>query len=101
MGAPDGGSRNRMTNGMRVLVRAVTGLIVGVCVVFIAVAVTLMLSFSTSAAVGIPGLIDVWTSQENGANAVDFEPSVVGMAVAAVVIAAVYTVLVRPAARPL
>lgn len=88
-----------MTNGLRVLVHAITGLIVGVCVVFIGVAVTVMLSFFTSAAVGLPGLIDVWTTEENGAVALNIVPSFVGMGVAVLVIAAVYTVVLSATTR--
>jgi hypothetical protein len=82
-----------MPNGLRVLLHAITGLIVGVCVVFIGVAVSLMLSFLNATAVGIPGVIDVWTTEENGATALNFTPSFVGMSIAALMVAAVYTVL--------
>ncbi|WP_295127312.1 hypothetical protein [uncultured Leifsonia sp.] len=88
-----------MSNGLRVLLHAITGLIVGLCVVFIGVAVTLMLSFFNATAVGIPGLIDVWTTEENGATALNFNPSFVGMGVAVLVTAAAYTVLLSLATR--
>ena len=54
-----------MSNGLRVLLHAITGLIVGLCVVFIGVAVTLMLSFFNATAVGIPGLIGAIPSPWN------------------------------------
>lgn len=88
-----------MSNGLRVLIHAVSGLIVGGCVVFIGVAATLMLSFFNATAVGIPGLIDVWTTEENGATALNFNPSFIGMGVAALVTAAAYTVLLSLATR--
>ncbi|WP_426322895.1 hypothetical protein [Microbacterium sp. E-13] len=82
-----------MINGLRVLTRAITGLIVGVCVVFIGVIGTVMLSFFTSTAVGIPGLTRVWATDENGATALNIDPSFVGMGIAVLVVAALYTVL--------
>ena len=81
------------------VVQASTGLIIGVCVVFLGVAVTLMLSFFNASSFGIPLVIEVWTTEENGGTAVNFQPNLVGMVIAVLLIAVVYAVHPRSRMR--
>lgn len=90
---------------LRAVTRAIVALIVGACTVFVGVTVTLLLSFFTATAVSLPGVVDVWTSEDDGiGRALFFTPSFVGIGVAVLLVAAVYEVLrlraVRNRARP-
>jgi hypothetical protein len=67
-----------------------TGLILGVFVVFIGVVGALVLALTSTGQILIPGIISVWTSQENDATALSFEPNLTGMAATVVCLAGIY-----------
>ena len=83
-----------MTAGFRIVLHCFAGLVLGVCVVFLAIAASLVMAFTSAGDVTIPGIIRIWRASENGATALNFVPNVVGMGIAVLAIAGLY-VLVR------
>ena len=82
-----------MPFGLKVLLHCLTGLVLGVCMMFIAIAAALAMAFSTAGDVVIPGVIRIWRSVENGATALNFVPQPIGIGVGVLVVAAVYVVV--------
>ena len=80
-----------MTLPLRILVQAIAGLAIGVCLVVLAAASAFVLAFATSSRIAIPAVIEVWTSREpNGTTALEFVPDPGGAALVVVVVAAIY-----------
>jgi hypothetical protein len=88
-----------MTAGFRILLHCFAGLVLGVCVVFLAIAASLVMAFSTAGDVTIPGVIRIWRSTENGATALNFVPDFVGMGIAVLACAGLYVLLTTLAGR--
>jgi len=88
-----------MPFGLKVLLQSLTGLVLGVCVMFIAIAAALAMAFSTAGDVVIPGVIRIWRSVENGATALNFVPQPLGIGIGVLVVAAVYIVVWMLAGR--
>ncbi|MFK4789236.1 hypothetical protein [Microbacterium sp. ZW T5_56] len=82
-----------MSTALRIISHAIAGVVIGFSSVFIAVAACLVAAFVGSTRVVLPGIIDAWITTENGAAAINIDPNFVGMIVAALVIAALYTAL--------
>lgn len=81
-----------MTLPLRILIQFLAGLAIGLCVVFLAIAASLVLAFATSSRVAIPAVIEVWTSREpNGTTALEFAPDPGGAVLVALAIAVLYT----------
>lgn len=88
-----------MPLGLKVLLHCLTGLVLGVCVMLIAIAAALAMAFSTAGDVVVPGVIRIWRSVENGATALNFVPQPVGIGVGVLVVAAAYVVVRTLAGR--
>ena len=88
-----------MPLGLKVLLHCLTGLVLGVCVMLIAVAAALAMAFSTAGDVVIPGVIRIWRSVENGATALNFVPQPLGFGIGVLLIAAAYVVVRTLAGR--
>ncbi|WP_336647729.1 hypothetical protein [Microbacterium sp. MMO-10] len=88
-----------MPFGLKVLLHCLTGLVLGVCVMFIAIAAALAMAFSTAGDVVIPGVIRIWRSAENNATALNFVPQPIGIGVGVLVVAALYVVIRTLAGR--
>ena len=82
-----------MSTALRIIAHAIAGVVIGFSSVFIAAAACLVAAFVGRTRVVLPGIIDAWTTTENGAAAINIDPSIVGMLVAALVIAVAYTAL--------
>lgn len=82
-----------MSTALRIISHAIAGVVIGFSSVFIAVAACLVAAFVGNTRVVLPGIIDAWITTENGAAAINIDPNFVGMIIAALVIAAVYTTL--------
>ncbi|SFR54993.1 hypothetical protein SAMN04488591_1914 [Microbacterium azadirachtae] len=82
-----------MTSGFRILLHSFAGLVLGVCVVFLAIAASLVMAFTTAGDVTIPGVIRIWRATENGATALNFVPNIAGMGIAVVLIAGLYVLV--------
>lgn len=93
-----------MSLALRLTINIITGIVVGFVGVFIVVIVAIAFAFVTNGTGGIPGLIDIWTTTENGATAINFNPNFAGMGIAALGVALVYiavsTLVVRRRPRP-
>jgi hypothetical protein len=90
-----------LTLSIRLIINSIVGLALGGAIVFIASATSLVLAFFEESTVTIPGIITVWTTAENDATALNLDPSPLGMGVAALAIAAIYTfVMTRLPLRP-
>ncbi|WP_402845520.1 hypothetical protein [Microbacterium sp. GXS0129] len=82
-----------MSVTLRIIAHAIAGIVIGFSSVFIAAAACLVAAFVGRSRVVLPGIIDAWTTTENGAAAINIDPSFTGMLIAALVIAVVYTAL--------
>ena len=79
-----------MTAGFRILVHSFAGLVLGICVVFLTIAASLVMAFNTVGEVTILGVIRIWRATENGATALNFVPNIAGMGIVVLVIAGLY-----------
>ncbi len=82
-----------MPAGLKILLHCFTGLVLGVCVVFIAIAAAMAMAFGTAGDVVIPGVIRIWRTVENGATALNFVPEPLGMGIAVLVVAGSYVLV--------
>lgn len=82
-----------MTLGLRAVINTIVGLVIGAGIVFVAIALSLVYVFVTGGDATLPGIISIWSSTENDAVALNFDPSFLGMGVASLVIAAAYALL--------
>lgn len=83
-----------MNHPVRILLQALAGLAIGLCLVGLASATALVLAFATSSRVVIPAVIEVWTSREpNGTTALEFVPQSGGAMILVMAFAALYTVV--------
>jgi len=82
-----------MTTGVRLLLHSLLGVVMGVCVVVIAVAACLLLAFSSAGEVTIPGVIAIWQSTENDAIALNVTPRPWGLLLAVLGVAATVVAL--------
>lgn len=81
-----------MNHPVRILVQALAGFAIGLCLVGLASATALVLAFATSSRVAIPAVIEVWTSREpNGTTALEFVPEFGGATILVIVFAGLYT----------
>ncbi|WP_262002086.1 hypothetical protein [Microbacterium sp. Mcb102] len=78
---------------LRIILNAISGLALGAAVVFITTLLSLAFAFITDGGAGIPGIINIWTTSENDAIALNFDPNFAGMGIAVLAIGVVYTVL--------
>jgi uncharacterized membrane protein len=79
-----------MTNPVRIIIHALTGVVLGVIAAVCAIVLTLMLVFFTGEAAELPGVIRVWPTEENDAIALNFAPNGIGLALLALVVAGIY-----------
>lgn len=75
---------------LRGVLAVLTGILLGVAVLFLALVSTGATAWFTDGPATIPGILRVWFSEENGTRAMNFKPHGIGMLTFILIIAALY-----------
>jgi hypothetical protein len=79
-----------MNKAAKIIVSSITGLVLGVATLFLALVAVSAFAFATDGEALIPGVFKAWFTTDNDLPALNFEPSGIGMMVFIVIVAAVY-----------
>lgn len=82
-----------MSLPLKLVVHALTGLILGVALAVIAMVTTIALAVATGERSSIPGVFVAWMEEYEGAPSLAFTPNGLGLAIVVALIAVVYTVV--------
>lgn len=90
-----------MTPSIRLVVQAFVGGAIGAGVVVIGVLSCFVLAFFGESMIAVPGVIRIWTTEQDDALALNFDPDFVGMGLVVLAIAAGFVAIaaVRMLAR--
>ena len=84
-----------MNSATKAIINTITGLFLGVAVLFLAIVCVVGFAFATTGSAALPGVFEAWVGSENDMPALSFAPNGIGMLVFVLLIAGVYAIAMQ------